>query len=214
MREGTSFPQPGITTPGASITRKGHHMAISEQRRERMAQALKLRADNWTYQRIADELGISRTQAFEDVDEALKEITSEPAALTLKFELDRLDEMQRPLNEVIRAVDVIREFEAETLRVASLEMAEPDHKKDQAQVERDYDRELETTIKRTDAALERLFRAVDRSLKIQDRRAKYLGLDNAPAPDNSGEAREDLQALHNAILSAAEQFGAAQDTDE
>ncbi|MHD0300115.1 hypothetical protein RCF19_29850 [Rhodococcus qingshengii] len=189
-------------------------MAISEQRRERMAKALELRADNWTYQRIATELGISRTQAFEDVDEALKEITSEPAALTLKFELDRLDEMQRPLNEVIRAVDVIREFESETLRVASLEMAEPDHKKDQAQVERDYDRELETTIKRTDAALERLFRAVDRSLKIQDRRAKYLGLDNAPAPDNSAEARGDLEALHNAILSAAEQFGAVQDTDE
>ncbi|MBX9150087.1 helix-turn-helix domain-containing protein [Rhodococcus qingshengii] len=185
-------------------------MAISEQRRERMAQALKLRADNWTYQRIADELGVSRTQAFEDIDEALKEITSEPAALTLKFELDRLDEMQRPLNEVIRAVDVIREFEAETLRVASLEMAEPDHKKDQAQVERDYDRELETTIKRTDAALERLFRAVDRSLKIQDRRAKYLGLDNPVISDGEEEDGNALEMLNESIIKAAEAFVNAQ----
>ncbi|KZL33214.1 MULTISPECIES: hypothetical protein [Rhodococcus] len=140
---------------------------ITIERRERMAKALDLRRDSWTYQEIARELGISRTQAFKDVDEAIKEITAEPAAHTLKFELERLDLMQRPLFEVITAVDAVREIEGEAIRVANI---------DNDLAAKDFDRELEKTVKRTDANINRMFQAIDRSLKIQDRRAKYLAL--------------------------------------
>ena len=46
-------------------------------------------------------------------------------------------------------------------------------------------------------------KAIDRALKIMERRAKYLNLDAAAAPDTSVESRQALDELHNAILATA-----------
>jgi hypothetical protein len=46
-------------------------------------------------------------------------------------------------------------------------------------------------------------KSIDRALKIMERRAKYLNLDAAVAPDTSGESRAALDALHAAIIESA-----------
>lgn len=46
-------------------------------------------------------------------------------------------------------------------------------------------------------------KAIGSALKIMERRAKYLNLDAAVAPDTSGEARAALDALHEAIIESA-----------
>lgn len=68
---------------------------ISKARRERMADALKLREGGATYHQIADQLGISYAQAYADVQDALKEITREAAEDVLEIELMRLDNLFR-----------------------------------------------------------------------------------------------------------------------
>lgn len=66
---------------------------MTEQRRERASKALALRREGASYSQIAQELRVSTTTAFDDVDKALKEITREPAEDVLKLELERLDSM-------------------------------------------------------------------------------------------------------------------------
>jgi hypothetical protein len=46
-------------------------------------------------------------------------------------------------------------------------------------------------------------KAVGTALRIMDRRARYLGLDTAPPPDTSTEARAALDNLQQAIAEAA-----------
>lgn len=59
---------------------------------KRTARAMDLRAQGWTYQRIADELGYSsRATAAEAVHDGMTRIIREPAAAVLHFELERLD---------------------------------------------------------------------------------------------------------------------------
>lgn len=62
-------------------------------RRERMAQALRLREDGASYRAIAARLEVSERQAWLDVTDALKEITREPAEEVLTLELARLDNL-------------------------------------------------------------------------------------------------------------------------
>lgn len=58
------------------------------------ARAAELRGKGWTYQRIADELGLSgKGRAWDAVDRALKAIVQEPAANLRALELERLDVM-------------------------------------------------------------------------------------------------------------------------
>ena len=106
-------------------------MAITKARRERMARALELRELGTTYESIATQTGVSTRQAYEDVQDALREITREPAESVLAVELRRLDAILYPMTQQARGGDQ---------------------------------------------------GAVDRVLRIMDRRAKYLGLDRA---DNS-----------------------------
>lgn len=46
-------------------------------------------------------------------------------------------------------------------------------------------------------------KAITTSIRLMDRRAKYLGLDNAAAPDVSEEAKAALDALMGAIIASA-----------
>lgn len=66
---------------------------FTKERRERMAKALELKEQGATYDQIASTLGISRTRAFDDVDDALKEITREPAESLRDLELRRIDRL-------------------------------------------------------------------------------------------------------------------------
>ena len=79
--------------------RKGTH--ITEERRERMAEALKKRKQGLSYPQIATELGISTSQAERDVKQALDLITREPAEDVRKIELDRSEEQHLRLNAEI-----------------------------------------------------------------------------------------------------------------
>ena len=101
-------------------------MAITKARRERMARALALRELGTTYESIATQIGVSTRQAYEDVQDALREITREPAESVLSVELRRLDAILYPMTQQARGGDQ---------------------------------------------------RAVDRVLRIMERRARYLGLD-------------------------------------
>lgn len=62
-------------------------------RRERMAEALKLRQAGANYRTIGERLGISHTQAANDVADALREVTREAAEDVRDLELARLDDL-------------------------------------------------------------------------------------------------------------------------
>ena len=68
-------------------------MKMTPKRRERVATAVRLRKKGLGYQEIADLLGVSKSQAYKDVDDGLKEITREPSEELLTLELERLDLM-------------------------------------------------------------------------------------------------------------------------
>lgn len=88
--------------------RKGTH--ITEERRHRMAKALEYRKQGRSYQKIAEALGISLSQAERDVKDALNEITREPAEEVLAMELQRLDTRELQLNaEVARCLREMNE---------------------------------------------------------------------------------------------------------
>ena len=56
-----------------------------------MARVLNLRRAGATYEQIAAQLGISKTQVALVVKDGLEEVTREPAVQVLQLELDRLD---------------------------------------------------------------------------------------------------------------------------
>lgn len=58
-----------------------------------MAIALRLREDGASYRLIATQTEVSERQAWLDVQDALKEITREPAEAVLTLELARLDNL-------------------------------------------------------------------------------------------------------------------------
>ena len=77
---------------------------FSEERRKRMAEALRLRKQGLGYDKIAEQLGISLAQAYRDVQDALAEITKEPAQEVRKIELERSEEQHLRLNAEIGRV--------------------------------------------------------------------------------------------------------------
>lgn len=140
-----------------------HTITAAERRRR----ALALRQEGKTFQVIADELGITRGGAYKSVQAGLMEVTEkyrETADEVLVLELERLDFMLDKMMAFLN-VDV-----AEVIQEAA-------------------DQEGETVDY---SAMARLassqFVAVERVLKIMERRAKYLGLDKPTkiAPTDPG----------------------------
>lgn len=116
---------------------------------QRRAKALEMRRDGRKFQDIADALGYkSRGAAAQDVQRALALTVSEPAAEVRALELMRLDEMW------VAALDVLKRSH---ITVSNGRVIEIDGQPlvDDGPV----------------------LQAIDRLLKIQERRAKYLGLD-------------------------------------
>lgn len=88
-----------LTEPPRGQRSKGPTKA----RRERMARALRLRESGASYEQIAKTIEVSRRQAWLDVQDALKEITREPAETVLTLELARLDDLFLSVMTRIRA---------------------------------------------------------------------------------------------------------------
>jgi hypothetical protein len=144
----------------------------------RDAEACRLRAQNLSYADIAAELGISKTAAYEGVQRVLAETVREPADELRQLELMRLDELAQKTREVMNA----------THYVVS-----------QGKVVR---------LTRAGAPLEDdapVLAAVDRLLRIQERRARLLGLDMPQRISiEAQQLGEDVRGLIAALLAGDE----------
>ncbi|MEU0157945.1 hypothetical protein ABZ154_03630 [Streptomyces sp. NPDC006261] len=143
---------------------------------QRDAHAAELRAKGWTYRRIAAELGWKQgADAYNAVQRVLKETVREAGEDVRTLELERLDRLEAAANEVLEREHVT----VSNGRVVSLnEMPLPDDGP--------------------------VLAAIDRLLKIQERRAKLLGLD-APTKQNISISPERAAALEQLVEELGEQ---------
>ncbi|MDY5785874.1 hypothetical protein [Corynebacterium sp.] len=91
---------------------KQRRRKYTEERRHRMAEALKLRKQGLAYAAIGERLDVSMQQAYKDVQDALLEITKEPAQDVRAIELERSEEQHLRLNAEIGRV--LRHLKAST----------------------------------------------------------------------------------------------------
>lgn len=157
----------------------------------RDAEAVKLRADGHTYQAIAERLGYNdRSDARKAIERMITSTVREPADEIRQLELIRLDSLWMQAMQVLTAAHVT----VSNGRVVTIEQdGEPVPVADDAPV----------------------LQAIDRLLKIMERRSKLLGLD-APAKvevmslDRIDQAIADLEReLGGAEAGAAEEASPA-----
>ncbi len=144
--------------------RKGQFVqALGHAERDR--DAVQLRSRGRTYQQISDELGYGHSSnARRAVKKALEGIVIEGRDEVIKLQLDELDMMQRAVFEVLEAKHYVVS---------------------EGRIVYRGDKELLDDSP--------VLAAVDRLLKISDRRAKLLGLD-APKRIEVGDGTPDLDA--------------------
>ena len=144
--------------------RKGQFVqALGHAERDR--NAVQLRSRGQTYQQISDELGYGHSSnARRAVKKALEGIIVEGRDEAIKLQLDELDMMQRAVFEVLEA----KHYVVSEGRIV--------YRGDQELLD--------------DSPV---LAAVDRLLKISDRRARLLGLD-APKRIEVGDGTPDLDA--------------------
>lgn len=117
---------------------------------QREAEAARLRSRGWSYQRIADEVGYSnKGDAHHAVQKVLRDTVQEPGDELRALELTRLDTLYVAATEVLEREHIT----VSNGRVVSASNGAP--LVDDAPV----------------------LQAIDRLLKIQERRSKLLGLD-------------------------------------
>lgn len=71
---------------------------------KRDAEAARLRSRSQSYTQIGATLGISRQQAFEAVQRAMRDIIAEPAEAVRQMELEKLDRLERAALDVLSRV--------------------------------------------------------------------------------------------------------------
>lgn len=122
---------------------------MADKLSQRDADAARYRAEGWTYQRIANEVGFANpSSAHKAVQRALKACVRDANDTAVHLELNSLNEMAREAWGVLQRTHVV----VSQGRVVELDgVALPD-----------------------DAPV---LAAIDRLLKIQERRSKLLGLD-------------------------------------
>lgn len=117
----------------------------------RDAQACELRAQGLTYAAIGAELGLSKSQAFEGVQRALRDTLQEPADDVRRLELIRLDELAQHARQVLLGTHyVVSQGRVVRLTRGGIPLEDDAPK----------------------------LAAIDRLLRIQERRARLLGLDS------------------------------------
>ena len=75
------------------------------EKRQRMAEALKLRSRGLVYREIAEKMGIGQTTAYNYVSDAVDEIPRENADIVLGIDLDRLDKALEALRPAVEEGD-------------------------------------------------------------------------------------------------------------
>lgn len=134
-----------------SGTRDGNgRFARDPETAKRDAEAAQLRSQNLSYRQIAVELGVSVHTAYDAVQRAIEDTQQEPAAATKLLELERLDELAQKAREVMGRRHIV---------VSNGKVI--------------YDPESSKPLEDDAPVLQ----AVDRLLRIQERRSKLLGLD-------------------------------------
>ncbi|WP_069743045.1 hypothetical protein [Streptomyces sp. EN23] len=143
---------------------------------ERDARAAELRSKGWTYRRIAAELGWKQgADAYNAVQRVLKETVREAGEEVRSLELERLDRLEAAANEVLEREHVtVSNGRVVVLHEAPLPDGGP------------------------------VLAAIDRLLKIQERRARLLGLD-APTKQNISITPERAAALEQLVEELGEQ---------
>lgn len=144
---------------------------------QRDAQAAELRAAGHTYAQIAEQLGYSdKSAAHKAVEKILRETVSEPAEAVRKLELERLDTLWRAVMAVLKRKHL-------TVSHGKVIHHEDEPLEDDAPV----------------------LQAVDRALRIQERRAKLQGLDSpARVSVDAENLGNEIGALINALARAGE----------
>jgi hypothetical protein len=136
--------------------------------------AANLRSQGWPFERIAGELGYaSRGKAYEGVQRALAEIPREGVEELRQMELERLDRLYLAALEVLERKHLTVSHGKVISRFVGLE-------RDEDGIERLDDDGKTISIYEDVLDDGPILQAIDRALKIQERRAKLLGLD-APA---------------------------------
>lgn len=164
---------------------------------KRDAQAAEMRAAGHTYPQIADTLGFAdKSHARKAVEKVLKETVQEPADAVRKIELERLDTLWRAAMGVL---------ERDHLTVSHGKIIRRQVRVDLA------DDGTETPVYEDVLDDGPLLNAVDRLLRIQERRARLLGLDSPSRVSVDAEhLGSEIGALINA-LATGEASGADDD---
>ncbi|OLT12278.1 hypothetical protein BJF78_24780 [Pseudonocardia sp. CNS-139] len=140
-----------MTTPGRGQSRAGNGRFVREvDTAERDAEACRLRSSGYTYAQIAAQIGYTdASNARRAVQRALAEVVQEPAQELIQLELDRLDALARQAHAVLDREHLVASAGRLVLGPDGLPL-------------------------RDDMPV---LAAVDRLLRIQERRARLLGLD-------------------------------------
>jgi hypothetical protein len=155
-----------------NMPRSGHGRFVrTTETAKRDAEAAELRSKGWTYRRIATHFNVDTHTAHDMVSRAILAIVQEPAEEVRRLELARLDEMYQAAMGVLERHHVT----VSNGRVVKLG---------------------DDPIPDDGPALQ----AIDRLLKIQERRARLLGLD---APSRVSVEAETLGREIGRLLDAA-----------
>lgn len=155
----------------------------------RDAEAARLRGRGWTYQRIADELGVSKQTAYDAVQRALRDTLEEPAADVRQLELARLDDMYAAVMGVLEREHITVSQGRVVRRRLVDEQGMPIITGSDADGKPIY---AEEDIVDDGPVLA----AVDRLLKIQERRAKLLGLDAPTKAEVGGKLSYEIVGVN------------------
>lgn len=157
----------------------------TERTKHLQAALLRARRDNadLNYQQLGDKFGITRVYARKLLLKALREIIQEPAEEVIQLELARLDYLQTEVIKVLQSFHVVVSQGSVVRDIVEDEDGQPivDINTGQPRTKR---------IEDTGPKLA----AVDRALKIMERRSKFLGLDKVPNPDKEGLTAEEFAA--------------------
>lgn len=137
----------------------------------RDAECARLRARSLTYQQIADQLGITKASAHEAVKRALRDTLEEPAADVRLMELTKLDHMETIVLGILERLHItVSNGNVMRLDGQPIPDAGP------------------------------VLAAVDRLVKIQDRRSKLLGLDAPVKADIGGKLTYEIVGVNEGEL--------------
>lgn len=157
----------------------------TEQAKRLQAALLRLRRDqpDMTYQELGDHLGITRSYAMTQLKRALKAIIQEPAEDLIKMELARLDYLQTEVIKVLKSFHVV-------VNQGSVVRDVVEDENGQILVDINTGQPKTKRLEDTGPKLA----AVDRALKIMERRARFLGLDKTSNPEKEGLTPEEFAA--------------------